>query len=259
MTAGKDVLVEDGLEIGRVHVRERLGAGAADVVDDDVDATELIDGCCDDRRCPLRCGDVGDDADRSPRAVDRANRGVELVTPARAEDDVRTLLGEAGRDAAADAPARAGHDRDFAGEPEIHAGILRAGHASARVHVAGVELVPDDEGVAGLQAELTHDDAGDRRQDPGHELGWPALEGADPHDRRVSRVGLVERRVVDPLAIGTGGKRLPGDPRSRRLLAELPADGVRDRTRDEIEVDADALTERGHLNDGHPPTFTVGG
>ena len=53
-------------------------------------------------------------------AID-AHRGVELVCSARAEDDVCALVREARRDPAADAPARAGHDRDFAGEPEVHA------------------------------------------------------------------------------------------------------------------------------------------
>ena len=123
----------------------------------------------------------------------------------------------------------------------------------------GAKLVPDDERVAGLEAELPHDDARDRREHPSDELGRPALEGADPHDRRMGRFGLIERRVVDTLAVGTGRKRLPGDPRSRRLLAELPADGVGDRPRDEVEVDADALAERGHLHDGHPPTLDDGG
>jgi hypothetical protein len=79
----------------------------------------------------------------------------------------------------------------------------------------------------------------------------------------MGRVGLVERRIVDTLAIGTRRQRLPGDPRPRRLLTELAANGVRDRARDHVQVDADALTERGHLNDGHPPTLddrgTVGG
>ena len=141
--------------------------------------------------------------------------------------------------------------------------VPSAGHASARVHVSGAELVPDDERVAGLQAELPHDDPRHRREHPRDELGRPTLEGADPHDRRMGRVGLIERRVVDTLVVGTGGKRLPGDPRPRRLLAELPADRVGDRPRDDVEVDADALTERGHLHDGHPPTLnddgTVGG
>ena len=127
----------------------------------------------------------------------------------------------------------------------------------------GAQLVPDDERVAGLQAELADDDARDGREHPRHELGRPALEGADPDDRWMGRVGLVERCVVDALAVGTGRQRLPGDPRSRRLLAELPADRVRDRARDDVEVDADALTERGHLHDRHPPTLddrgTVGG
>ena len=85
---GEEVLVEDGLQIGRVHVVERLGAGAADVVDDDVDAAELLDGRLDDRRRALRGRDVRDDADRPPRPCDRAHRRVELVAAAGAEDDV---------------------------------------------------------------------------------------------------------------------------------------------------------------------------
>ena len=123
----KEVLVENGLQIRRVHVGERLGTGAADVVDDDVDSTELLDGRLDHRRSAGRRCDIGDDADRPARRSDRAYGGIELVAPARAQDDVRTLVCEPGSDPTADAAARAGHDRDFAGEPEIHAGDPRLG------------------------------------------------------------------------------------------------------------------------------------
>ena len=77
-------------------------------------------------------------------------------------------------------------------------------------------------------------------------------------------VGLLERRVVVALAVGAGRQRLPGDPRSGRLLAELAADRDDERPRDGVEVDADPLAERGHLHDRHPATVdddggTVGG
>jgi hypothetical protein len=79
----------------------------------------------------------------------------------------------------------------------------------------------------------------------------------------MGRIGLVERRIVDAFGIGTGRQGLPDGPRPRRLLTELAANGVGDRAGDDVRVDADALTERGHLNDGHPPTSddrgTVGG
>ena len=57
-----------------------------------------------------------------PGPAGAADRLVERLRPARAEDDVRPLLDEPCRDAAADPPARAGDDRDLAGEPEIHGG-----------------------------------------------------------------------------------------------------------------------------------------
>ena len=66
--------------------------------------------------------------------------------------------------------------------------------------------------------------------------------------------GLLERRIVLTLAVGAGSEGLPRDPRPRRLLTELPADGDGDRTRDRTEVDADALAECRHLHDRHAVT-----
>ena len=56
------------------------------------------------------------------RPAGAADRLVQRLRPARAEEDVRALLDEPCRDAAADPPARAGDDGDLAGEPEIHGG-----------------------------------------------------------------------------------------------------------------------------------------
>ncbi len=88
----KEVLAEHGLEIFRVHVVEGFRARAADVVDDDVEAAQLLDRCGDDRRRPLRLGDVRDDADGTSLPRQRAHGRVELVGATRAEDDVRALL-----------------------------------------------------------------------------------------------------------------------------------------------------------------------
>ena len=74
------------------------------------------------------------------------------------------------------------------------------------------------------------------------------------HDRRVGRRRLFERRVVLTLTVGAGRKRLPGDPGSGRLIPELAADRHNERPRDGVDVDADPLAERCHLDDRHPAT-----
>ena len=76
----------------------------------------------DDRRRTLGRRDVRDHAVGTTRPAGAADRLVQRLRPARAEEDVRPLLDEPRRDAAADPPARAGDDGDLAGEPEIHGG-----------------------------------------------------------------------------------------------------------------------------------------
>ncbi len=61
-----------------------------------------------------------------PGAADRRDRLAERFLASGTEHDVDAFLDEAHRDAAADAPARAGDERDFAREPQIHAASLVA-------------------------------------------------------------------------------------------------------------------------------------
>ena len=65
----------------------------------------------DDRRRTLGRRDVRDDAVGPPGPAARGDRLVQRLRPARAEHDVRALLDEPRRDAAADPPARAGDER----------------------------------------------------------------------------------------------------------------------------------------------------
>ena len=135
---------------------------------------KLLDRRSDDRRRALGRRHVGDDADGASRPGMRRDRGVELVGPARAEDDVRALLREPGRDPAADATARAGDDRDLAGEPEIHPSILdpyvpgmpppvcsRPARSSSQTTNA----------LPGLEPELADDRAGDGREHARDDIG----------------------------------------------------------------------------------------
>ena len=82
------------------------------------------DGRPDDGRGALLGGDVRDDAMRPSRARRCCNRLVERCLAARAEHDVCPLLDEPSRDRPADAPARAGDERDLPGQSELHVASL---------------------------------------------------------------------------------------------------------------------------------------
>ena len=102
-----------------------LRARAADVVDDDVERHRTARrAAATTAAAPSGVGHVGDDPGSPRPAGGRRCAASSVVPAAGAEDDVRPLLGEARRDAAADAAARAGDDRDLAGEPEIHGASL---------------------------------------------------------------------------------------------------------------------------------------
>ena len=75
------------------------GGPDAGVVDEDVDAAELLDGGVDERLAVLGLGDVGGDGDRPPaRRLDELLRLLQLLHAPRAERDVgaglRQCLGE---------------------------------------------------------------------------------------------------------------------------------------------------------------------
>ena len=73
------------------------------------------------------------------------------------------------------------------------------------MNAPGTELVPDDEGVSGLEAELADDRAGDRGKHTRDELRRPALECEDAHDRRVRGNRLLERRLSLGVSFTVGG------------------------------------------------------
>ena len=118
----EEVLLEDGLEVGRIHVVDRPRPRAADVRDDDVEPAEGGHGAVDNRRRTLGRRDVCDHTPGTTRPAGAADRLVQRLRPSRAEEDIRALPDEPCRDAAADPPARAGDHGDLPGEPEIHGG-----------------------------------------------------------------------------------------------------------------------------------------
>ena len=133
MEGGLEVHVQHRVEQLRGHVVERLVAQDAGVADDDVDAAERLQGGVDDGLAALDGGHGAGVGHRLPaqardlldRPLGRAGRGAGAVGgPAEVVDD---HLGAAGGQQqgvlAAQAAARAGHDRHPAVEADL-------GHAS---------------------------------------------------------------------------------------------------------------------------------
>ena len=106
----------------RGHHR-RAGAGAAGVVDQDVEPAERRDRRVDEPLAVLLDEDVGDDRDAAPAGLlDAGDDLVEVRLGARADDDVGARLGERDRDAATDPLAAAGDDGDLPVELEARRG-----------------------------------------------------------------------------------------------------------------------------------------
>src|SRR5690606_24617190 len=104
-------------------------ARAAGVVDEDVDAAELVDRALDEPDDCFLVFDVGRHGEAAVAALlgDSRGRGFELVDGAAADDDAGAQLCELERGGIADAGRPAGDDRDAAGEIELfgnHAKIL---------------------------------------------------------------------------------------------------------------------------------------
>ncbi len=116
---GKKRLVERRLPFG-VGRSQQIGARrAADVVDQDVETAERLDGAADDELDARRGGYVrlhGGDHARPFRGGFDLERGIgELLATARAEHHAAALRDERPRAGEAEPAARAGDDGDFVG------------------------------------------------------------------------------------------------------------------------------------------------
>ena len=185
-----------------------------------------------------------------------ADRRLQPLGVARAEHDVGSLGGERGGDPEADPAARARHDRDLAGEPEIHRAILRARHVPARVHAprgsssqttcAFPGSSPSSRTIVPATAERTR----------------ATVSGGRPSKALMRTsggcvaAGCSDGGSSSALAIAARLERLPRHPRSGRILAELRRDREHERPGDGVEVDADPLAERGDLHDRHRLTLS---
>src|SRR5579883_1190262 len=131
---GPEVAVEDRAEVGLVGVGEAAGAGAAEVVDEEVDRAERAEGPRGGGADAGLGGEVAREADRARAERARlGHRGVEVGAAARGEGDAAPFAGEGKRDRAADAAAAPADERRPAREPEVHAtAISRAGAARER-------------------------------------------------------------------------------------------------------------------------------
>jgi hypothetical protein len=107
-------------------VRQRAEAalrGADRVVDQDVDRAEARGRRGDEARDVRAAGHIRDlHQDLGAERAQRVGRGLERLLTARAEGELRALLGERRRDGPADALAAAGDERDASGETAAHLG-----------------------------------------------------------------------------------------------------------------------------------------
>ena len=201
---------DDGREGVPLHVHQPLVAGDAGVVHDDVDAAELVLDVLGD---PLRRV-LGGDVQGEVVAVQLAHHGLQLARGLRDVDaqDGGAVAVQHPRDLLADAAARAGHDRDLAGErpgPVLH--LL--GHGGG-----AVAADPDDLAghVGRLRGEQERQRRGERAVGGGRDVH--ELDRAAAADLLAERAGeALERPLGDAL---TGGvRRLRGraehdDPRA---------------------------------------------
>ncbi len=124
-----EVHVEDGLDLGLLHLVEGLVPEDAGVVDDDVDSVERIDGRLDDRLAAFgRCDAVAVGYRLATEGLDlfddplggcgRAAASVDGATEV-VDDDTSSTTGELERVLAAEAAACTGDDRYLAVESEV--------------------------------------------------------------------------------------------------------------------------------------------
>ena len=105
------------------RVRDRVPAGHADVVHENIDATERSNRLlCNDPLDSLGCSDVGDDVEnaigRASQLAERLGRFVEPFGPTCAYR--RSIPYQCRGARQPKPPAGTGHDRHFVGELKIH-------------------------------------------------------------------------------------------------------------------------------------------
>jgi len=107
--------------VGVAQAQKIAALGGAGVVDENIEPAELAFNLRDQFFRSVLLAQI-DDCDRGTAAVfaDRSCSVVERGAIAADQHDIATFCGERERDAAPDAAARSGHERDFALQSEIH-------------------------------------------------------------------------------------------------------------------------------------------
>jgi hypothetical protein len=139
---GRHVEVERARELLLRRLHEALRHRAADVVDDDVDAAELVHRLRGEGLEVRGHGGIAlDDERATAELADLGGDRFELVAAARREGDVGAAFGEGEGGRAADAAARAGYESHLVVDSEAvedcHGPILTARSGSAQAAAAG--------------------------------------------------------------------------------------------------------------------------
>ena len=117
--AGRDVEAEGLLQEAGRGVEQRPRHGAAHVVDDDVEAAELVEGRLGQGGHEVEVGQVaGHDDGAAAGGLDLLGHGAQLVLGAGGQHDVGTRLGQRHRGGGADAAPAGGDDGDLVGDEE---------------------------------------------------------------------------------------------------------------------------------------------
>ena len=112
--------VNASLQVLGRGVQQRFGHGAADVVDDDVQLAERLDGRAGQLGGGLGMREVGDDDVGAPAdRRDLLGDGLQLGLGARGDDDVGADFGECEGDRRAEAAAGTGDDCDLVVKSEL--------------------------------------------------------------------------------------------------------------------------------------------
>ena len=202
-----------------VLARGRVGGADAGVVDEDVDAPELLHRGVDERLAVLGLGDVGGDGDRlAPRLLDELLGLLELLHAPRPERDVGPRLGQRLGERHAEPRRRPRHDRHLVVQPEP----VQHAHARSPVDAVGANHKLPPRGCRTRMGGAGRVVAGHRRV-AGRA---PAVaDGARRRRARVRRGRADQRRQLRPGRGGLAarrpghGRHRPGDRRAHLLRA----------------------------------------
>ncbi|MCY1445465.1 hypothetical protein D9M71_619800 [compost metagenome] len=117
--------VQNRVPLFVAHLLDDVVPGETGVVDDDVDAAKRIEGRLDDAIAKVRGRHVTDAGGGiAAQGTDFGNHFFGRCLVQVVDDDLGALLGEFQRNAAADATAGTGNDRDFAFKCLFHGYLL---------------------------------------------------------------------------------------------------------------------------------------